>query len=200
GTYLVHDLVSGAAGSEPVSLVASLNKLFFTAYHPTSGRELYCLETPSVLPTKLTNFLTAEPIRKIVNLGDSLILFTAIDDVLGLSLWKSDGTSNGTEIIDQLMIDTHLFVTDFGVFFVNSDSAHGVEVWFLDESLSAIHRITDIFPGPSGSVPGHFSMTNNALFFSAYNPGVGKELWKIDFTELSDRKSTRLNYSHVKIS
>ena len=41
----------------------------------------------------------------------------------------------------------------------------------------------DIVPGPGSSYPGNLIEVNGTLFFSAFHPDTGSELWKSDGTE-----------------
>jgi len=44
-------------------------------------------------------------------------------------------------------------------------------------------RVKDINPGANGSIPGGFTVFNNAVYFSAFDGASGFELWKSDGTE-----------------
>jgi ELWxxDGT repeat protein len=78
-----------------------------------------------------------------------------------------------------------LTVFNNALYFSADDGVNGRELWKYDGTTVSL--VADIFPGskysiPSSSLPGGFTVFNNALYFNA-NDGVhGTELWKYDGT------------------
>jgi ELWxxDGT repeat protein len=66
------------------------------------------------------------------------------------------------------------------------DADHGYEPWKSDGTESGTSIIKDIVPGtgPDGSsLPREFADVDGTVYFSAYTPANGHELWKTDGTE-----------------
>jgi ELWxxDGT repeat protein/VCBS repeat-containing protein len=68
------------------------------------------------------------------------------------------------------------------IFFVNSDSTTGSELWVTDGTASGTRLITDIYHGPTSSSPSDLTAVNGKLFFSADDGVHGRELWSSDGT------------------
>ena len=61
-----------------------------------------------------------------------------------------------------------------GVLFAAEDDG-GVELWRATTSQAA--RLIDINPGPGASNPASLTVMNDRVYFSALQPGTGRELW-----------------------
>jgi ELWxxDGT repeat protein len=79
--------------------------------------------------------------------------------------------------------------THNGELFISAQSRDaGRELWKSTGDRAS--RLKDINPGSPnvlynpGSDPNHFKSTGQFLFFSAFNPTNGNELWKTDGTEV----------------
>jgi len=57
------------------------------------------------------------------------------------------------------------------------DSQHGNELFRYIPKSDSVHLVSDINPGPGDSYPGASLVYNNMLYFSAYNPTFGRELF-----------------------
>jgi ELWxxDGT repeat protein len=117
GTTLVKDIRVGAepTSSEsyaittpPQSLTIANGTLFFTADDGAHGRELWKSDGTSagttmvkdIRPGATGSFSSLYP-HKLENVN-GVVYFTADDGVHGLELWKSDGTSAGTELVKDV--------------------------------------------------------------------------------------------------
>ncbi|MDG1172713.1 MAG: SUMF1/EgtB/PvdO family nonheme iron enzyme, partial [Opitutales bacterium] len=128
---------------------------------------------------------------------DGALYFRATDGN-GTELWKSDGTSFGTEIVKDILLDngfgsagssepTGLTVFDGALYFSATDG-NGTEVWKSDGTQSGTQLLKDVYPGEDGlgSVqsgnPTNFLEFDGSLYFTGTD-GSGIELWKTDGTE-----------------
>ena len=150
GTEIVKDIRSGNAGSSPSWLGAVGNTLFFNAHDGSSGYELWKsdgTESGTVLvkdinPTS-TNSGNSNPQQTTDICGT--LYFSATDGTNGTELWKSDGTTSGTTMVQDIGntnsvsggAPTNILNTtiDNHIFFTATDGTHGKELWTLNPSL-----------------------------------------------------------------
>lgn len=106
-------------------------------------------------------------------------------DSLGYELWKSDGTSAGTQLFldiapgvnsgyphDYVLMNGNLYFT------VYSHPVYGTEVWKTDGTVAGTGLLKDITPGNAGGLNSHYkTVLGNTMYFAeAYQT----ELWKTD--------------------
>ncbi len=92
---------------------------------------------------------------------DSLFFYGYRSNV-GEELWKSDGTTAGTSVIDIVpgtgsSVPLNLFATDNYLFFTAEDNLHGRELWIYDPDFSSNTRSIPasafhIFPNPASNM------------------------------------------------
>jgi ELWxxDGT repeat protein len=168
GTHMVADIYPGSEpqfecplthSSAPHELTPIGNLLYFAAYEPDHGIELWRTDgsaagtvlvkdinpgTNSSAPTGLTNVT-------------GILLFSADDGVHGAELWVSDGTASGTHpLIDiasgALSSSPAAFaVAGEHVFFAADDGEHGRELWAIP--LAALPPTLTPTPVPPTATP-----------------------------------------------
>jgi ELWxxDGT repeat protein len=148
---------------------------------------------PEFRAVLLKGDLTVEP-RRLVHVGRTLFL-TLDDGIHGRELWKSDGTPEGTVLVEDInpfgsaFPDVPLLVAvDRTLYFAADDGTHGVELWRSDGSRRGTRLVEDIAPGSASSSPGPFVVDGHRLLFAADDGTHGRELWRSDGT----RGGTRL--------
>jgi ELWxxDGT repeat protein len=113
--------------------------------------------------------------------------------ITNVELWRSDGTAAGTARLadiapgDPSSEPSELVGVNGLLFFSAYDSAHGRELWRSDGTPQGTTLVKDIAPGLAGidglwSSPLDLADVHGTLFFSAYDPVYGRELWKSDGT------------------
>jgi len=119
----------------------------------------------------------------------STTYFSAVSNIHGKELWKTDGTTEGTLLVKDTnpgagygMVAT---LANLGglLLFIADDGHHGREIWRSDGTEAGTFMIKEITPG---NAPGSFSSgaVMNGFFYFAADDGVyGTELWKTDGTE-----------------
>lgn len=110
-------------------------------------------------------------------------------------IWKSDGTTLGTQLVfsmnNTLGTVSYFVNTDrpaLGIlgntlFFSNTTSAFGNELWKTDGTTPGTVIVKDIYPGALGSRPLNFGRAGNNILFYANDGITGPELWGTDGTE-----------------
>lgn len=112
-----------------------------------------------------------------------------------LSLWVSDGTSNGTYLVKNIGGSSINDIIPYGnkVIFSHDDGVSGNELWVSDGTDSGTHIIFDINPGSGSSSPFWLTEFNGYIYFQAYTPSSGIELWRSDGTAVGTQRVLDLN-------
>ena len=116
---------------------------------------------------------------------DGVLYFNAFDGQ-DYGLWRSDGTSSGTTLIQTLeraplSVDEYVAVGE-NLFFVNFDNETGRELWFSDGTDEGT-VVRDIFDSGSSN-PSQLTKVGDEIYFLANSDGDGaNELWVSDGTE-----------------
>ena len=116
----------------------------------------------------------------------SKVIFVAQTDK-GRELWKSDGTSEGTQLIRDIRVGEigswpHSFIVykEWLYFSANGGTDSGREIWKSDGIKHRTYQYNDLSPGLSSSDPRSFVVFKTHLFFSAFSTNYGRELWLSD--------------------
>jgi len=110
-------------------------------------------------------------------------------DENGCELWRSDG------VTAELLMDinpgpassmrlnlTSPFTEASGlVLFAADDGVHGMELWATDGTSTT--RMTKVFPGAGGSGARSFIRFGPQVFFTAFEPDSGGELWALSLSD-----------------
>lgn len=124
---------------------------------------------------------------------NDVLVFTAIDGLHGRELWRSDGTSSGTNLLFDIVPPAEgsdpitLFPFNGLLYFIAYDEAHGGELWQSDGSESGTQMAVELFPGNTSSIPSAQMLSSNNEFFIF----IGGRLWLSNGTP----GSTNLLYS-----
>ncbi|MFM1926791.1 MAG: hypothetical protein RLZ06_367, partial [Actinomycetota bacterium] len=203
GTLIVKDinLTSSGASSTPSYLYGWNGKLYFSADDGSIGRELY-----STTGTGVTTVLVKDIFPGISDMLDvsnnstnrpffagttSNLIFAANSPIYGQEMWKSDGTTAGTMLLQDLntnpgSANAHDGVAFNGKIYFSAASAYfGQELWSTDLTTGNTAMVIDIYPGAASgldSASNTFTIFNGRLYFSARNSTTGWELWSTDGT------------------
>lgn len=131
---------------------------------------------------------TAVAVRSIVAVGER-VFFAGNDGVHGFELWTSDGSEEGTRLVEDIRpgpagdVITELTAVGDVVFFVVDDGEHGRELWTSDGTANGTHLVRDVAPGAAASSPRRLRAFDDLLFFVASDGVHGAELWLTDGSE-----------------
>lgn len=174
------------------------SRVIFAASDPDSGlgTELYTLTaTPAGPLVQLVKDLapgetSSSPagfVRYWGPSGPARALFYAANRS---QLWSTDGTEEGTWLVKTFegAISTSRMAADYGtgrVYFVAGDAEAGAELWSTDgspEGSDGTGRVRDVRPGPASGVTGGVVFAGGRVYFTAFDPATGFELWSSDGT------------------
>jgi ELWxxDGT repeat protein len=113
---------------------------------------------------------------------DGFVFFSATTFHNGKGLWKTDGTTAGTQMMKSINDFSGADIN--GTLYVSADDGtHGKEFWKSDGTAAGTVMVKDINPGAASSYAGGFFLFNDMIFFSATDEIHGWELWRTDGTE-----------------
>lgn len=183
GTRLLPNPPSGYV----FGLAGGTEILFAATFEGDEGPEkLWAVDLTTLAATPLSNFTSILPDVD-DNLGsvldDALVFWTA-DENWVYQYWVSDGTPAGTRPLPDARARSRggEFVTADGQrYFTLCGRALGCELWTMDRLGNDVRLVADLWPGPRGSYPHILTVGEDALWFSATEPSVGGEIWKLEF-------------------
>ncbi len=195
GTELVKDIFLGFDDSGPMGLTAVGNTLFFSADTGFSdtGRELW-KSNGTAGGTTLVKDIWLGFDSGIDSFGFEMAAwngeayFAAQDGTNGLELWKSNGTSAGTQMVlnvgtggDGLAPENLIALPDRLSFTTGSFSTEGPQLWRTDGMAAGTTLVADL-DGPTASGATFFEFLPNGtdLFFRGNDGATGAELYVSD--------------------
>jgi len=191
-TQLVKDIQPGEIGSGIFSMFVRNNTLIFTAQTSAEGLELWRSDgtEAGTYLIKDINPGSKSGIPSIGNgipsltINNTIFLFSADDGVNGEEIWKSDGTTQGTTLLNlnrDLELNTYgeFVAAGNSIFFSAVSGVHGKQLWFTDGNSKAI--IPKVLPDDN-KLLSKLTSVGNQVYFMANQANTGYELWKSDGT------------------
>lgn len=178
------------------------SRLLFLASDPARGQELWASDGTPAGTRPLTHLPRADaffPRQDIYTklflprapLGNHL-LFRADDGPHGIELWTTDGTPQGTRLLQDLCSGacngalSDVAVTGGRAFFTGNDVAHGPGPWVTDGTPAGTRLIRDFCAGASSCIrfPYGWHTGGGKAFFASQNPEASfvPQLWTTDGT------------------
>ena len=182
------DINPGAESSWPRNFMDAGGRLFFTAYQPETGSELWTsdgTEEGTVLVDDVEPGQGSSNPRGLIH-ADGVVFFAAFREGAGLELWKSDGTPSGTFMVADIEPGERgsdpagFFLLDGTLYFSADRGGLGKELWKSDGTEGGTVLVRDIMPGEEGSSPSQLTAVDGLLYFTAFHRDRGIELWKSD--------------------
>jgi ELWxxDGT repeat protein len=170
----------------PSKTVRSGGKLFFSAWDPVHGRELWCTDG-SPAGTYMVKDIYAGLDNGLVDYFEltsydmnGVIYFRGNDGINGTELWRSDGTTVGTYLVKDLYvgstnnsaIGSYAVVNNILYFTTNG----GTTLWRSDGTNAGTIALK------SFTVASNLCAYNGNLYFAGDENNSGQELWKSNGT------------------
>jgi len=171
-----------AGASNPADITAFNGEVYFTAFTPATGRELWKLNAAGapVLVADIHPTGSSDPAE--LTVFNNELFFTAYTPANGRELWKLDAAGTASLVVDVFASGssnpTGLTVYSNALYFAAFTTASGRELWKTTAGGVAT-EVADIDPFGSSS-PADLIVFNNELYFSASSPASGRELWKVN--------------------
>ena len=111
-----------------------------------------------------------------------------IPNTRGTELWKTDGTSDGTVIVKDIVeggnssLVNHMVATSNHIYFSAQNNEFGNELWVSDGTEEGTIMVADINEGSSSSNPEELTVAGSFIYFFATDGIRGRELWRTDGT------------------
>jgi trimeric autotransporter adhesin len=195
GTALVKDLAAGSASSTLYELTAVNGNVFFSANDGTNGFELWTsdgTEAGTVLVKDIdTDNAALYPgsYPRYLAAFNGELYFAATEPGPNFGLWKSDGTTAGTELVKIVLpgqysdaVPSYLFDSYGTLLFRVNDGFHGPELWTSDGTADGTELLKDVLGGTADSTPRYLTDMGGEIYFTADDGVNGRELWKSDGT------------------
>jgi ELWxxDGT repeat protein len=199
-----HDIGGGLKegnSSNPAWLTEFNGKLYFSAFEPRRGGELWRYDglsasrvadiSPDANDTIKFNPNSSWPTQ--LTVFNNMLYFSANSGIAidNYELWQYDGTT--TRQVANIHPDTGTNYSSYpkglalfngALYFMADDGAHGYELWKHDGANTSL---IDLNPGgnQSSSYPKAFTQFGTSLLFVAYTDASGFELWKTDGSSTS---------------
>jgi len=143
--FLVKDINPGSSGSNPNSLTAVGNTLFFTA---DDGNDIELWKSDGTASgTVLVADISFGDFSPYLTAVGNTLFFQAYDGENGRGLWKSDGTAAGTVLVAYFNSPRYLTAVGNTLFFRANDGVNGYELWKSDGTAAGTVLVKDINPG-----------------------------------------------------
>ena len=192
GTTIAADIQTGPLGSQPNYMRNSNGLLYFTATQYIGGgqdKELYVADPATSITRRIEIWggNNSSLISGLYSNGTKAI-FSANDGTTGTEPWVTDGTNNGTLLLNNIFpgstsSDPSGFLTVGNSTFFAARSMNGRELWKTDGTVAGTSMVMDIRTvGDGNSSPSQFVAVGSTLYFTANDNDHGIELWKTDGT------------------
>jgi ELWxxDGT repeat protein len=187
GTVMVQDIDPGAGSSNPANLTNVNGTLYFTVDGGADGFELWKSNgtaAGTVMVKDIGSLSGDSGPGNLTNVNGTLYFSAAaeVDGVDAFYLWKSDGTSSGTDIVTADVFSPSFLTNVNGtLYFEGDDPVHGQELWKSDGAAAGTMMVKDIDPGSGSSSPSDLAAANGAVEFYAFD-GSSEGLFRSDGT------------------
>jgi ELWxxDGT repeat protein len=192
GTRLFADIYEGEEGSTPADFVVLGDQMLFSATTEATGKELWSTDgtfAGTVLVKDINVGVNGSDLllRKEYQIGDDRLVFTANDGLNGESLWSTDGTTNGTFLLQDLSTGME---GETGIVIARPKDddapalyfAVGMELWLTDGTVNGTKVVQqDVNVGGPSRIA-QYKINGKTFFFAGQKGQGGDNLWETDGT------------------
>lgn len=179
------EVAPGGGSTYPEGLTAVGDHLYFKAYDPATGDELYrvgasgAAELIDVTPGAGGGY----PRGLIAFAGGVVFEYSTAD---GVALLRAGPGIDGAERVAG-DADSPV-VVDGRLYFARSDAAHGRELWALDASAGTPERLTDLAAGAGDGIVDRLAVgrAGGVPVFAGRADGQAQQLWRIGTPVVKD--------------
>jgi ELWxxDGT repeat protein len=169
------------------------DKIYFT-YKGAKSTELWVSDgTPAgtgifkdIVPEKSGYNASASPDR--FSIYNNELYFMAFDENNKRSLWKTDGTAEGTEkiiVLQDIASANSFTVFNNKLYFSAATPGGNLSLWETNGTAAGTHVVKEVEVdsyGPNGTAMKTFLEYDNKMYFVGYEKEYGSELWQTDGT------------------
>jgi|GEM_PF-1091596 len=218
------DLISNSAYGISTNMVVANNRMFFAAdssglvnnidheFWISDGTANGTHRLKNIHPNQTPVSTGGTIMHGMVSVNDSLVFFVANDSAHGLELFVSDGTENGTKMVEDLRKVPYQgagvnSLTEYAgkCFFVARDSHYisprAAELYVSDGSSAGTKKLlahSQTEEGMNSANP--FAVANGSLFIGGFFDSTGHELWIITDTTYKKKDTTQNPGSVISIA
>lgn len=186
---------TGDKSSSPSNFFEFNDLIFFEATTESFGREIWVTnKTKEVRLLKDINSGNKSSIngnfKNTATIFNNALYFIASDEFSAGELWKTDGTSTGTVLVNdinhgiQSSCPTQIASINNQIYFQAYDNEHGLELWKSDGTTSGTVLVSDILPGLQGSSPTSILSIGDDIFFIAETINSGRQIFKMTYNTI----------------
>jgi ELWxxDGT repeat protein len=190
GTVIVKDVNVGPRNSQPWYITECNGKVLFSLHEAKTGAELWATNGSAAttalvkdINTTSTSSSDAAISFKGIVATNSGVVFGAFGPGLGVELYKSDGTTNGTQLLNEINPGENwssptMFISKNGSYYFKADNPTGFAIYTTDGNKNGLKKMTVDIPWNFYSLINYDVADNGRLFFTLYNTSsFSYELW-----------------------
>ncbi|WP_164002990.1 ELWxxDGT repeat protein [Pyxidicoccus caerfyrddinensis] len=197
GTRLIKDFNTTTPGASSTAgvFVRLKDRVYFPASSGT-GRTLAMTDGTAQGTVTVAN---VDPYLAggFVSMADHIYFAGVAPGTSDIELWRSDGTTAGTQLVKNIGVDSGFFSSSYpdhfavlgGVLYFRAEETWGRQhLWRSDGTAAGTWAVKQLPEGMGNVSPRNLTTVNGVLLFQAYDPEGGIELWRSDGTVAGTRR------------
>jgi len=183
GTFPIMQLAFGMSFSAQLAPLTRVGGLAFFSVYAYGDFELWRTDGTTAGTMRVLRFPSSSPPPDQFVAARGKLFFRGFMPNEDRELWVSDGTTAGTALVKDLRpgfgdgVELLVAAGSAHVVFEGSTPDGGTEVWISDGTAAGTMPLVDVVPGPGSSEPAEFLQAGGRLYWSAYHPDTGRELY-----------------------
>lgn len=175
-----------AVGQSPIELCL-VDDILFTVIDTPESDQLWRTDGECLFQIKKCDIASDCNFSRLVSFKNQLF-FVVRDSRFGLGLWKSDGTSEGTELVKDFYNGpvtnnlNYFTVVNETLYFVANDGINGKELWKSNGTTSGTVMVKElVFNSTVDNPITRLTKYNDLLLFTLFDTNIWQtDLWKTD--------------------